>query len=270
MSRPQSVTSMYPEAATKQAKKIVANAPFTIKKIEEALKEHFPYGPDELSKVERVFEAEHSLVMGSLDGTNTLTSTMIEKGIGVVRDLTSTGIAHVRSLERCILLKTPPFEDDDNSVHRKVHKFIKEIREEWSKNLESVPLYYSCRADAIDKLNLASTTNVETTTETQAFSSETGNGKNNSSKVVVREKKVDSGDTGHNFFRQKYMLSLDVQFYANLQMAMTDLLYGYITVMATVEKNWDSLVESKAVRGMNALNCYKLDALTPFERETSK
>jgi len=228
---------------------ILANAPRTIKKIDRALEEHFPYGPGELSKVERVFEAEHSLVMGSLDGTNTMTSTMIEKSVDAFRDLASTGIAHVRSMEHYILLKTPPLKNDDNrGVHKGVHKFLKEVREGWSKNLEAIPVYYSLRANSIDKLNLASTKNVETTTETEAFPSNEGN-RNNKSKVVVREKKVEAGDISHSWYRQKYVLSLDVQFYADLQMAMTDLLYGYITVMTTMEKNWDLLIESKVVRG---------------------
>jgi len=232
---------------------ILANAPRTIKKIDRALEEHFPYGPDELSKVERIFEAEHSIVMGSLDGTNTMTNTMIEKAVDSFRDLASTGIAHVRSMERYILLKTPPLDNDDSGgVHMGVHKFFKEIREGWSKNLETIPVYYSRRADAIDKLNLASTKNVETTTETEAFPSNEGDRKN--SKIVVREKKVEAGDISHSRYRQKYILSLDVQFYADLQMAMTDLLYGYTTIVNTMEKNWDLLVESKAVRGLSR-NC---------------
>jgi len=237
--------SVYKENATKAAEEILSNAPSIVEKIEATLSELFPYGPDELSKAEGAFEAQLSQ---DPEGTNTA----IEKAEPVVQDLISAGISHIETLERWISLHVPAMEDGNNfgvSVQSTIHKFLTETRENWSKNLEAIPIYYSNRAEAVEKLGIGKTTNVETTTESQTQSRGGKDGdEDKKSKTVVREEKKDSGAVKRNRYRLKHMLKLDVQFYAKLRSSLTDLLFGYIIVMDNVEKNKEKLVTPKGTR----------------------
>lgn len=130
-----------------------------------------------------------------------------------------------------------------------VLKVMDETKEKLQKVLEELPSYYSKRADAVDKLGLASTTTTETTTST---SSESKGGKDGdetkSSSTTTKEDKT-SGSKTMDFFRMQHVYALDIQTYASLQSSLAFCISTFLVILDNVEKNKSKLEQPKGSSG---------------------
>ena len=184
----------------------------------------------------------------SLDAANTLLSTTIP----ATRDLLSLAISNIQTFERFIALHTPQMEDGNNfgvTVQMTVAKFLKETREELTKKLESIPTYYSNRADAVDKLGLPKTTSSSTKVETSTESKGGKDGDESKSSVTTTKEEKESNGSKADVHRSQAVLAIDVQCYADLYATINLLLTDYVTVLDNVEKNEDKLKAPKGSGG---------------------
>lgn len=243
----------YRTRTNKEAEEIIKNGMATVTKIDDAIKEHFPFGAGELSKAEASFRAD--LEANGLDSANSLLTTSIP----AARDAISLGISHVQTLERFISLNVPQMEDGNNfgvTVQMTVAKFLKETREAWAKKLESVPAYYASRAEAVEKLNLSKTSASETKTESKSDSTGGKEGDQSTTETkIVKEEKTSNGSKT-NVFRAGHLLALDVQLYCELQSALMMLVDGYATVLDNMEKNKEKLESPKGNGPGNSMGMY--------------
>lgn len=230
----------YRKQLAKDVEAFLENGPSTVTAIETTLKELFPHGPHQLSNVEKAFEEE--LTAKGFDGTNSV----LAQCLPVTRDLLATGIGHVMLLERFIALNVPAMEDGNNfgvSVQMVVAKFLKDIRESWTKKLDAVPSYYASRADGVDKLGLSKTTRSDTKSETDTTGDETKN-----TGVVTKEEKT-TGSLKLDVHRCKHVVAIDVQCYADLRSTLVMLMDGYMTILDNMDKNKEKLTAPKGTSG---------------------
>ena len=76
----------------------------------------------------------------------------------VVRDEITAAIEKIMTIERFIALSTPPMEDGNNfgvTVQMMVAKFSKDVKDELTKILDSLPGYFDARAGAYEKVRCA-------------------------------------------------------------------------------------------------------------------
>merc|ERR1719253_660402 len=94
-----------------------------------------------------------------------------DESIVLYQRILMEALAHVQIFERFISLHIPQMEDGNNfgvTVQMTVSTFLKETREEWMKQLEKIPAFYSSRADVQIKCLTSKTTSAETTTQTES------------------------------------------------------------------------------------------------------
>eukprot|EP00565_Helicotheca_tamesis_P006970 CAMPEP_0185730166 /NCGR_PEP_ID=MMETSP1171-20130828/8710_1 /TAXON_ID=374046 /ORGANISM="Helicotheca tamensis, Strain CCMP826" /LENGTH=246 /DNA_ID=CAMNT_0028399163 /DNA_START=86 /DNA_END=826 /DNA_ORIENTATION=+ len=234
----------YKKKAIKDAESILSGGKKTLTSIEEAAAKLFPH--EELSKAQKAFEDD--LTANGLDCANAL----LAEAIPTVRDLISTGVMDVHTLERYIFLHIPQMEDGNNfgvTVQMTISKFLKETREEWSKLLDEFPSYYSTRADAVEKLGLPKTTSSETKTESKSQSTGGEKGdENKTSTSLVKEEKTSNG-AKTDVHRLNHVVAIDVKFYGTLRAALITLFNGYITIFDNMEKNQEKLLAPKGGGG---------------------
>jgi len=143
-------------------------------------------------------------------------------------------------------------EDGNNfgvTVQMTVAKFLKETREELSKKLESIPAYFSSRADAVDKLGLPKTSSSNTKVETSTESKGGKDGDETKSSVTTTKEEKESNGAKTDAHRTKAVLAIDVQCYADLFATINLLLTDYVTVLDNIEKNEDKLKAPKGSGG---------------------
>ena len=188
------------------------------------------------------------LIFRSLDAANTLLSSTIP----ATRDLLSLAISNIQTFERFIALHIPKMEDGNNfgvTVQMTVAKFLKETREELTKKLESIPSYYSSRADAVDKLGLPKTSSSQTKTESKTDSTGGKDGDESKTSTTVTKEEKESNGSKTDVHRSKAVLAIDVQCYASLFATINLLLTDYVTVLDNVEKNEEKLKAPKGSGG---------------------
>uniref|UniRef100_A0A6V2GX74 Proteasome activator PA28 C-terminal domain-containing protein n=1 Tax=Ditylum brightwellii TaxID=49249 RepID=A0A6V2GX74_9STRA len=239
-----SAIKSYRKKSIKDAEAILSDGKKTLSSIEGAFTSLFPH--EELSKAQKAFEDD--LTANGLDSANSL----LTAAIPAVRDMLSSGIMNIHTLERYIFLHVPQMEDGNNfgvTVQMTISKFLKETRDEWSKLLEEFPKYYSTRADAVDKLGLSKTSSSETKTESKSKS--TGGEKGDEEKTsnsVVNETKTSNGQKT-DVHRLNHVVAIDVKFYGDLRAALMTLFNGYITILDNMEKNQEKLLSPKGGGG---------------------
>lgn len=143
-------------------------------------------------------------------------------------------------------------EDGNNfgvTVQMTVAKFLKETREELTKKLESIPSYYSSRADAVDKLGLPKTSSSQTKTESKTDSTGGKDGDESKTSTTVTKEEKESNGSKMDVHRSKAVLAIDVQCYASLFATINLLLTDYVTVLDNVEKNEEKLKAPKGSGG---------------------
>ena len=152
-------------------------------------------------------------------------------------------------------------EDGNNfgvTVQLTVAKHLKETREALSKDLESLPDYYSTRADAIDKIGLSKTTSSssKTTSSVEAKGGKDGDESKSTETSVKEEKTVGDADEESMKARIMYVVALDVKFYAKLRVGMIQCMNEYLTILDNVEKNKGKLSAPKGTGGGNSMAMY--------------
>ena len=156
------------------------------------------------------------------------------------------------TLERFIVMHIPAIEDGNNfgvSVQMVVLKLLKETKEEWTKKLDSLPSYYSTRADAIDKLNLVKVTQTETLSESNTNSSGGKDGDEMKKSAVTSKEEKKTGGVKPDLSRIKHVVALDLKWYFELQSCMITLQNGYIAIHGNIEKNKMKLTSPKGSNG---------------------
>lgn len=235
-----------------KAENILSNGPNVLAHIESVLGKHFSV--IKLSEIEDIYEAE---VKADPDVAN---KSLIE-AIQSFSDVISQCMDDIQTLERFISLHVPQMEDGNNfgvTVQLTISKFLDETRENLGKQLETIPSYYSSRAEAIEKLDLPKSTVSETKTITN---SQTTGGKdgddNKSSETNTKEEKTSITEKNVNTdYRRKHLLSLDVQFYGSLRCGLIDCYDSYLTILDNMEKNKEKLLEPKGRNGGPSLGMY--------------
>ena len=152
-------------------------------------------------------------------------------------------------------------EDGNNfgvTVQLTVAKHLSETRETLTKNLESLPEYYSSRADAVDKIGLSKTTasTSKTTTSVNSKGGKDGDESKSSETSVEEEKTVAAADEEVMNARIMFVVALDVKFYAKLRSGMIQCMTEYLTILDNVEKNKEKLSAPKGSGGGNSMGMY--------------
>jgi hypothetical protein len=232
--------------------KILSNGSTKLDGMTTALNQHFNL--TKLSAVESAFE--EALKSGP-DGKNDA----ILNAIQYYQDILSETIDEIQTFERYITLHIPQMEDGNNfgvTVQMTVAKVLKETREGLTKQMETIPSYYSSRAEAVEKLGLAKTT--VTTTNTVAESEGKGGkdgDENKSSKSKVEEEKIIApASDARTMWRFKSVLALDVQAYFRMRSGLVECYDSYIMVLDNIEKNMEKLVAPKGNNGGNSMGMY--------------
>ena len=118
-----------------------------------------------------------------------------------------------------------------------------------TKKLESIPSYYSSRADAVDKLGLPKTSSSQTKTESKTDSTGGKDGDESKTSTTVTKEEKESNGSKTDVHRSKAVLAIDVQCYASLFATINLLLTDYVTVLDNVEKNEEKLKAPKGSGG---------------------
>lgn len=224
----------------------VTNGFDVVESIEKSLSDLFSFKAGELSKAEASFEA--SMAKSGYDTSNDT----VEKGLVVTRDYLAAGINKIMTLERFIIMHIPAIEDGNNfgvSVQMVVLKILKETREDWTKKLETLPSYYSTRADAVDKLNLVKVTQTETLSESNTNSAGGKDGDESKKTSTTSKEEKKTGGASPDVARIKHLVAIDLKWYFELQASLIALQNGYIAIHENIEKNKNKLTTPKGSNG---------------------
>lgn len=247
------IISNHKESATKLVDDILSGMKKEIKEMEDMIPELFPFEANELSKAEAEFEKSLS---NNLRGTNPV----LMKIIPIVLDSISGHMYQVQTIETWISHHIPPIEDGNNfgvGIQHAISSLLIKKLAKMSKSLETLPTYYSERAEAVDKLNLSKVNKSETRTETKTDSKGGKDGdETKTSTVVTLEEKSDKGEVESNLFRMKHLLAIDVRYYALLRSEMMDLVRSKIVVVNGIENNREKLVSPKGTQEGNRFGMY--------------
>ena len=168
------------------------------------------------------------------------------------RDILAASIEDITVINRYITMHFPAMEDGNNfgvSVQMVVAKHLKSIREGAVKRLETLPKYYSDRADALDKVGIKKTT--ESVTKTSTTSTSTGGkdgDENKTSSTEVSESK-ESGSSKPDATRIKHVVALDIYWYNEMRSSRTALVASYLTIFDNMEKNKEKITAPKGSGG---------------------
>lgn len=233
----------YKKQVVKEVDEFLSNGFDKVNTIHKDLEDAFKHKqPSELTSM---FEQELASV--GYDKSNSL----VDKIYNRTRDLLREGIDLIMLLERYISLHIPAMEDGNNfgvSVQMVVSKSLKEIKEAWMKKLETLPTYFSARADAVDKLGLGKTVHTQTQSSSELSSAggKDGDEKKNSASSSKEEKTTSSKP---DELRIKHLIAIDVQWYIDLRLTLASLMNGYITIIDNMDKNKGKLTAPKGSGG---------------------
>lgn len=235
-----------------KADNILNNGPDTLAYMKSVLEKHFQVV--KLSEIEKLYETE---LEGDPDGAN---ASLIE-AILAFSDVISLSMDHIQTLERFISLHVPQMEDGNNfgvTVQLTISKFLDETRESLGKQLETIPVYYSGRAEAVEKLGYPKSTVSETksVTTSQSTGGKDGDENKSSSTTTKEEKTASIGSKKIIDYRRKHMISLDVQCYGSLRYGLVDCYDSYLTILDNMEKNKEKLLEPKGRNGGPSMGMY--------------
>lgn len=130
-----------------------------------------------------------------------------------------------------------------------VLKVMEEIKEKLEKKLEELPSYYSKRADAVDKLGLASTTTSETMTESTSKSTGGKDGDESKTSSATTKEDKTSGNKTMDFHRIQHVYALDIQMYSSLQSSLAFCISSFLIILDNVVKNKEKLELPKGSSG---------------------
>ncbi|GMI48870.1 hypothetical protein TrCOL_g7274 [Triparma columacea] len=174
----------------------------------------------------------------------------------VVRDEITAAIEKIMTIERFIALSTPPMEDGNNfgvTVQMMVAKFSKDVKDELTKILDSLPGYFDARAGAYEKMpTVPSKSSSSSSSSSTSSGGKDGDEKKESSSTSTEEKK--SGSTSMD--RANHVVAIDVSYYFKLKVALSTLTDNYAVVIDNVNKNFDKLSAPKGHSGSNSMSMF--------------
>jgi len=148
-----------------------------------------------------------------------------------------------------ILLHILPGNNFGVTVQMTVLKVMEEVKEKLQKMLEELPSYFSKRADAVDKLGLASSTMTETKTETATNSKGGKDGDESKTTCTTTKEDKTAGNVKMDFHRIEHIYALDIQTYASLQSSLAYCISSYLVILDNVQKNKSKLEQPKGSSG---------------------
>jgi len=234
------------EKASANATIVLENGVDTIQTLETAFAEAFPF--KSLSEAQAAFE---TAIQNDPNCAIMAPNSTLQKAIPVTRDASSTMVGHIHALKTFITLSLPIMEDGNNfgvSIQLEVLKAMTEASKEINNVMEEFPKYYSARADALDKLNLLKSTTTSTKTSRSSEGTNKGvkeveDGPTSSKNESNEEKTITTGVSNvladkTLTHRIQHVVSLDLQLYAKLQLAMQQSILSYASLLDNVEKNY--------------------------------
>lgn len=232
---------------------ILSNGVDKLAEMSNVLKVHFNY--TKLSEVGAVYEAAIASQPGGMNKS-------LAPAIDACQDLISSTIDEIQTIERYIMLHTPQMEDGNNfgvTVQMMVSKILTDARHKLTNIVTDIPIYFSSRADEVDKLGLQKVS--KSTTKTESASASTGGkdgDENKTSNSTVKEEKTTGTDEldEKNVLRLKHLASLDVMCYFELKNGLVQCRDMWLMILDTVEKNKSKLASPKGTSGSNSMGMY--------------
>merc|ERR1712154_674292 len=116
-----------------------------------------------------------------------------DEAIAAFQQVLMEALSHVQVLERYIALHIPQMEDGNNfgvTVQLTISKALKEVKDSLVKKMDTVPAYYSSRADLVDKFGLSKTvvSETKTTSKSNVKGGKEGDESKESNTIVSEEK----------------------------------------------------------------------------------
>jgi hypothetical protein len=130
-----------------------------------------------------------------------------------------------------------------------VLKVMEEVKEKLEKKLDEIPSYYSKRADAVDKLGLASSTTSETKTESTSTSVGGKDGDENKTSTSTTKEDKTSGNKTMAFHRIQHVYAIDIQTYSFLQSSLAYCISSFLVILDNIDKNKAKLEQPKGSSG---------------------
>jgi uncharacterized protein (DUF934 family) len=186
------------------------------------LKEHFAV--NRLSEINQAFQTENFIIKNP----------KLMAAVAISQDAVSQAIDDMSTICDYITLHFPKMEDGNNfgvSVQMTALKQLQETTDALTKVLEDLSKYYTARADAMDKLQLAS----ETASETQK---EENDGSTNK-KTTTKELKKSSGL--QEFHRVQAVYAVDTHFYFLSKKALRSVRSAYVANIDFLMKNKEKI-----------------------------
>lgn len=157
-------------------------------------------------------------------------------------------------------------EDGNNfgvTVQMTISKALKEVKDSLVKKMDSVPTYYSSRADLVDKFGLTKTivTETKTTSKSDVKGGKEGDESKESSTTLSEEKSTGTAaaDLDNKFYtRFMALVKTDVNFYLNARIGMIECKDSLLMILDNVDKNMDKLKSPKGDSGYggNSMGMY--------------
>jgi len=157
-------------------------------------------------------------------------------------------------------------EDGNNfgvTVQMTISKALKEVKDSLVKKMDTVPAYYSSRADLVDKFGLSKTvvSETKTTSKSNVKGGKEGDESKESNTIVSEEKSTGNAvvDLDNKFYtRFMALVKADVNFYLNARIGMIECKDSLLMILDNVEKNMEKLKSPKGDSGYrgNSMGMY--------------
>mmetsp|Transcript_5647 Transcript_5647/g.8183 ORF Transcript_5647/g.8183 Transcript_5647/m.8183 type:complete len:234 (+) Transcript_5647:56-757(+) len=206
-----------------------------------------------LQNIESTFQQHFSIVKMSEAGRSYQTQELLQKNPVVIAALSASQDAVMQALddfsniEDYVTLHVPKMEDGNNfgvTVQLEALKQVQNSAEGLSKSLDELAKYYTARADAMDKLQLAS----ENSSETKK---EENDGKETKT-TLTKETKMSCGK--QEFHRVQAVYAVDTQYYAIARKTLRAVRSAYIANVDYIIKNFDKIEAPKGSSGVSSFN----------------
>jgi hypothetical protein len=206
------------------------NALSFLQQLDAAYKQHFSIS--KLSDVTQSYQTQNFIAQNPA----------VIAVIAVAQDVAVQAVDDLSIMEDYIMLHIPQMEDGNNfgvTVQLSALKQLQDSSEAMSKSIDDLSKYFSARADAMDKLQLAN--------ETLAESKKEENDGSESKTTVTKETKSTSGK--QEFHRVQAVYAVDTQYYAAAKKTFRTVKSAYVANIDFLLKNQDKIELPKGSEG---------------------
>ena len=210
---------------------------------------YFPFAT--LTEASEAFKSQLDVNSADNGGNDT-----VSQALFAVRDEVAGAISNIATIERFIALSTPAMEDGNNfgvTVQMMVAKYAKEVREDLTKIIDSLPAYFDARAGAYEKMPTVPTkSSTSTNSSTTSSGGKDGDEKKESSSTSAEEKK----NLRTCMDRANHVVAIDVNYYFKIKAALGTLTDNYAVLIDNLNKNFDKISAPKGTGGSNSLSMF--------------